>query len=86
MLVVGNGEVGKTSLIRRFCTGTFTDGYKKTIGACGARPGPPRGRRGRKAGAGTEVGGAAGLTPAGGPAMDSSQGWTSWRNPRTWSR
>ena len=47
MLVVGNGEVGKTSLIRRFCTGTFTDGYKKTIGACGARPGPPPGAQGK---------------------------------------
>ena len=32
MIVVGNGEVGKTSMIRRFCTGSFTDGYKKTIG------------------------------------------------------
>ena len=32
MIVVGNGEVGKTSMIRRFCTGSYTDGYKKTIG------------------------------------------------------
>lgn len=32
MLVVGNGGVGKSSLIRRFCKDTFTDQYKKTIG------------------------------------------------------
>ncbi|GMH38179.1 hypothetical protein BSKO_06063 [Bryopsis sp. KO-2023] len=32
VLVVGNGGVGKTSLIRRFCKGIFTDEYKKTIG------------------------------------------------------
>ena len=32
VIVVGNGEVGKTSMIRRFCTGEFTGGYKKTIG------------------------------------------------------
>lgn len=35
VLVVGNGGVGKTSMIRRFCKGIFTDEYKKTIGkAC----------------------------------------------------
>ncbi|KAJ9533814.1 hypothetical protein QJQ45_026908 [Haematococcus lacustris] len=32
VLVVGNGGVGKTSMIRRFCKGIFTDAYKKTIG------------------------------------------------------
>lgn len=32
VLVVGNGGVGKSSLIRRFCKDTFTDQYKKTIG------------------------------------------------------
>lgn len=32
VIVVGNGGVGKTSLIRRFCKGKFTDTYKKTIG------------------------------------------------------
>lgn len=32
VLVVGNGGVGKTSMIRRFCKGMFTDEYKKTIG------------------------------------------------------
>mmetsp|Transcript_1970 Transcript_1970/g.3057 ORF Transcript_1970/g.3057 Transcript_1970/m.3057 type:complete len:247 (-) Transcript_1970:866-1606(-) len=32
VLVVGNGGVGKTSMIRRFCKGVFTDEYKKTIG------------------------------------------------------
>lgn len=81
MLVVGNGEVGKTSLIRRFCTGTFTDGYKKTIGACGARPGPPPGAQGK--GGGGDGGGRGGGTDA---HLDFSQGWTSWRSPRTWSR
>ena len=30
--MVGNGMVGKTSLITRFATGRMTDGYKKTIG------------------------------------------------------
>lgn len=30
--MVGNGGVGKTSMIRRFCKGMFTDEYKKTIG------------------------------------------------------
>lgn len=32
VLVVGNGGVGKTSLIKRFCKGQYTDEYKKTIG------------------------------------------------------
>mmetsp|Transcript_39566 Transcript_39566/g.86192 ORF Transcript_39566/g.86192 Transcript_39566/m.86192 type:complete len:242 (-) Transcript_39566:406-1131(-) len=32
VLIVGNGSVGKTSMIRRFCKGVFTDEYKKTIG------------------------------------------------------
>mmetsp|Transcript_594 Transcript_594/g.1067 ORF Transcript_594/g.1067 Transcript_594/m.1067 type:complete len:249 (+) Transcript_594:160-906(+) len=32
VLLVGNGGVGKTSMIRRFCRGVFTDEYKKTIG------------------------------------------------------
>jgi GTPase SAR1 family protein len=32
ILVVGNGGVGKSSLIRKFCKGVFTDQYKKTIG------------------------------------------------------
>lgn len=30
--MVGNGEVGKTSMITRFATGQFTGQYKKTIG------------------------------------------------------
>eukprot|EP00292_Cryptomonas_paramecium_P022977 CAMPEP_0113673774 /NCGR_PEP_ID=MMETSP0038_2-20120614/7040_1 /TAXON_ID=2898 /ORGANISM="Cryptomonas paramecium" /LENGTH=193 /DNA_ID=CAMNT_0000590261 /DNA_START=56 /DNA_END=634 /DNA_ORIENTATION=- /assembly_acc=CAM_ASM_000170 len=32
IIVVGNGGVGKTSMIRRFCQGIYTDQYKKTIG------------------------------------------------------
>ncbi|KAK9824463.1 hypothetical protein WJX72_010475 [[Myrmecia] bisecta] len=32
VLVVGNGGVGKTSMIRRFSKGDFTHEYKKTIG------------------------------------------------------
>ncbi|KAF6255346.1 small rab-related GTPase [Scenedesmus sp. NREL 46B-D3] len=32
VVVVGNGGVGKTSMIKRFCKGIFTDDYKKTIG------------------------------------------------------
>eukprot|EP00162_Nutomonas_longa_P012994 comp21363_c0_seq1/m.46024 comp21363_c0_seq1/g.46024 ORF comp21363_c0_seq1/g.46024 comp21363_c0_seq1/m.46024 type:complete len:219 (+) comp21363_c0_seq1:242-898(+) len=32
IIVVGNGGVGKTSLIQRFVNGTYTDTYKKTIG------------------------------------------------------
>lgn len=32
VIVVGNGGVGKTSMITRFAKGEWTDGYKKTIG------------------------------------------------------
>ena len=32
MIVVGNGGVGKTSMVRRIAKGQFTEGYKKTIG------------------------------------------------------
>jgi len=32
LLVVGNGEVGKTSLITRYATGVMTSNYKRTIG------------------------------------------------------
>lgn len=32
VVVVGNGAVGKSSLIQRFCKGYFTKEYKKTIG------------------------------------------------------
>jgi Ras-related protein Rab-23 len=32
VIVVGNGGVGKTSMIKRFCTGAFSGEYKKTIG------------------------------------------------------
>jgi len=32
VIVVGNGRVGKTSMITRFAKGTMTDNYKKTIG------------------------------------------------------
>ena len=32
VLVVGNGAVGKSSMIRRYCKGIFTTNYKKTIG------------------------------------------------------
>ncbi|KAJ3218332.1 hypothetical protein HDU67_006104 [Dinochytrium kinnereticum] len=32
VLVVGNGCVGKSSLIRRLCKGRFNENYKKTIG------------------------------------------------------
>ena len=30
MLIVGNGAVGKSSMIQRYCRGTFTKTYKKT--------------------------------------------------------
>jgi small GTP-binding protein len=33
VIVVGDGNVGKTSMLRRFVKGEFTDQYKKTIGA-----------------------------------------------------
>ena len=32
VVVVGNGAVGKSSLIQRYCKGEFTTDYKKTIG------------------------------------------------------
>ena len=32
IIVVGNGGVGKTSLIRLYCQGLYTEQYKKTIG------------------------------------------------------
>lgn len=32
MVIVGNGAVGKSSMIQRFCKGTYTRDYKKTIG------------------------------------------------------
>ena len=32
VVVVGNGAVGKSSLIQRYCKGCFTKDYKKTIG------------------------------------------------------
>ncbi len=31
-VVVGNGSVGKSSMIQRYCNGVFTSDYKKTIG------------------------------------------------------
>ena len=32
VLVVGDGAVGKSSMIQRYCKGIFTKDYKKTIG------------------------------------------------------
>ncbi|CAK9797963.1 Ras-related protein Rab-23 [Anthophora quadrimaculata] len=32
VVIVGNGAVGKSSMIQRFCKGTYTRDYKKTIG------------------------------------------------------
>lgn len=32
IIVVGNGCVGKTTMIHRFCTGEYTADYKKTLG------------------------------------------------------
>lgn len=32
VVVVGNGTVGKSSLIQRYCNGSFSMDYKKTIG------------------------------------------------------
>lgn len=34
VIVVGNGQVGKTSMISRFARGIFTAEYKKTLGVC----------------------------------------------------
>ena len=33
VIVVGNGQVGKTSMITRYAKGVFTDQYKKTLAA-----------------------------------------------------
>ena len=32
VLIVGNGSVGKSSIIHRFCTDQYNTNYKKTIG------------------------------------------------------
>jgi Ras-related protein Rab-23 len=32
IILIGDGRVGKTSMIKRFCKGVYTDEYKKTIG------------------------------------------------------
>ena len=32
VIVVGNGEVGKSSMLNWYCKGDFTEDYKKTIG------------------------------------------------------
>ena len=32
VVIVGNGAVGKSSLIQRYCRGVYTKAYKKTIG------------------------------------------------------
>jgi len=32
VVVVGNGVVGKSSMIQRYCKGIFTNEYKKTLG------------------------------------------------------
>lgn len=32
VVVVGNGGVGKSSMIQRYCKGVYTKDYKKTIG------------------------------------------------------
>ena len=32
VIIVGNGNVGKSSMIQRFCKGVYTTEYKKTIG------------------------------------------------------
>lgn len=31
-MIVGNGGVGKSSMIQRYCKGVYTNEYKKTIG------------------------------------------------------
>jgi Ras-related protein Rab-23 len=33
VIIVGNGRVGKTSMMNRYCKGVMTDVYKKTIGS-----------------------------------------------------
>ena len=33
LVVLGEAAVGKTSIVRRYCEGTFLDGYKTTIGS-----------------------------------------------------
>lgn len=32
VVIVGNGAVGKSSMIQRYCKGMYTSEYKKTIG------------------------------------------------------
>ena len=32
VVIVGNGAVGKSSMIQKYCKGIFTAEYKKTIG------------------------------------------------------
>ncbi len=32
IIIVGNGRIGKTSMITRFVKGTYSDEYKKTLG------------------------------------------------------
>lgn len=32
VVIVGNGAVGKSSMIQRYCKGIYTRDYKKTIG------------------------------------------------------
>lgn len=32
IVIVGNGGVGKSSMIQRYCKGVYTNEYKKTIG------------------------------------------------------
>ena len=32
VVIVGNGAVGKSSMIQRYCKGNFTQNYNKTIG------------------------------------------------------
>jgi len=32
VLILGNGSVGKTSIIKKYCYGMYTDTYKSTIG------------------------------------------------------
>ena len=32
VVIVGNGAVGKSSMIQKYCKGVFTSEYKKTIG------------------------------------------------------